>query len=71
MNGTKVAGIILLACGTLALAYGGFSYTKSENEVELGPLSLEVRERERVNVPVWLGVALIVVGGSLLVVRRS
>lgn len=66
MSGTKIVGIVLLVCGTLSLAYGGFSYTKSTSEVDLGPVSFEVQERERVNVPVWLGVALIVAGGGVL-----
>ncbi len=66
MSGTKIVGIVLLVCGTLSLAYGGFSYTKSESEVDLGPVSFEVQERERVNLPVWLGVAFIVVGGGVL-----
>lgn len=67
MNGVKIVGIALLVLGALALFYGGFSYTKSESEVDLGPVSFEVQERERVNLPVWLGVGLIVVGGGLLV----
>lgn len=67
MNGTKIAGIALLVLGTLSLAYGGFSYTKSESEVDLGPVSFEVQERERVDLPIWLGVGFIVIGGGLLV----
>jgi hypothetical protein len=68
MNGTKLGGIVLLACGILALAYGGFTYTKETNEVDLGPISFEVKEKERVNLPLWLGVGLAVVGGALLLV---
>lgn len=67
MDKVKMAAVALLVLGTLALVYGGFSYTKSESEVDLGPVSFEVQERERVNLPVWLGVGLIVVGGGLLV----
>lgn len=66
MSGAKIAGIVLLVLGTLSLVYGGFSYTKSESEVDLGPVSFAVQERERVNVPLWLGVGLIVVGGGLV-----
>lgn len=66
MSGAKIVGIVLLVCGALSLAYGGFSYTKSASEVDLGPVSVEVQERERVNLPVWLGVAFIVIGGGVL-----
>ncbi|HSR42555.1 MAG TPA: hypothetical protein VLL48_10290 [Longimicrobiales bacterium] len=68
MNGMKILGIVLLVCGTLSLVYGGFSYTRSTSEVDLGVVSFEVRERERVNLPIWLGVGLTVIGGGLLVV---
>jgi hypothetical protein len=67
MHGAKIAAIVLLVCGTLSLVYGGFSYTKDESQIDLGPLSVEVQERERVDVPIWLGVGFIVVGGGLLV----
>ncbi|MDT8369648.1 MAG: hypothetical protein RQ745_10610 [Longimicrobiales bacterium] len=66
MSGMKIAGIILLVCGTLSLAYGGFSYTKDESHMEMGELSVQVEDRERVDLPVWLGVGLIVIGGGLL-----
>lgn len=62
----KVLGIVLLAAGILALVYGGFSYTRETHEANVGPLSLEVKEKERVNVPLWAGVALSVAGGALL-----
>jgi hypothetical protein len=31
------------------MAYGGFSYTKDTDRVNLGPIHLEVKDRERVN----------------------
>jgi hypothetical protein len=66
MSGQKIAGIIVLVLGALSLAYGGFSYTSGRSHMDLGPLSVQVEERDRVNVPIWLGVALVVVGGGLL-----
>jgi len=62
----KILGVVLLVAGILALVYGGFSYTKETHGASLGPLKLEVQEKERVNMPVWAGVALAVVGGGLL-----
>lgn len=66
MGGTKIIGILLLVAGVLALVYGGFSYTKDSSSVKLGPVELAVKEKERVNVPVWAGVGAIVAGGLLL-----
>ena len=66
MNSTRIIGIVLIAAGALALAYGGFSYTKDTTAVKLGPLELSVQEKKTVNVPVWAGIGAIVVGGALL-----
>jgi TRAP-type C4-dicarboxylate transport system permease small subunit len=66
-NIMRIAAIILIVAGLLGLAYGGFSYTEDKTAVKLGPLELSVKERETVNVPVWVGVGAVVVGGLLLV----
>lgn len=68
MNSTRIIGIVLIAAGALGLAYGGFSYTKDTTAVKLGPLELSVQEKKTVNVPLWVGIGAIVVGGLLLVV---
>ena len=66
MNAIRMLGIALLVAGVLGLAYGGFSYTKDTAAVKLGPIELTVKEKQSVNVPLWAGVASIVVGGVLL-----
>jgi hypothetical protein len=71
MNGQKIAAILLIVAGALALAYGGFSYTKDTHNVDLGPLQMSVDEKEYVNVPVWAGIGAIVAGGLLLVWRNK
>ena len=63
----KIIAILLIVAGALALAYGGFSYTREKTAVKLGSLELKVQEKETVNVPVWAGIGAIVVGGLLLV----
>jgi hypothetical protein len=66
MSGTKLLGAVLLAVGILALAYGGFSYNKQTEDVKLGPIRIEVTDKKRVNVPLWAGVGIAIVGGVLL-----
>lgn len=66
MNGIKLAAVALILAGTLGLLYGSFSFTKETHEAKLGPIELSVKEKQSVNVPVWAGVAAIVVGGGLL-----
>ena len=67
MTSIKIAAIALIVAGLLALAYGGFTYTKDTTAVKVGPLELSVKQKETVNVPVWAGVGAIVLGGLLLV----
>jgi hypothetical protein len=66
MKGTKLLGAVILALGILALAYGGFTYTKDTDKVNLGPIHVEVKDKERVNIPLWAGVGAAIVGGVLL-----
>ena len=66
MNAVKMAGIVLIAAGILGLVYGGFSYTSATHETKLGPIEFSLKEKERVNVPVWAGVGAIVAGGAIL-----
>ena len=66
MNALRIAAIAVIVAGVLGLAYGGFSYTKETHKGQLGPIELSVSEKQTINVPVWAGVAAIVVGGVLL-----
>jgi len=66
----RLAGIILVVLGILAVVYGGFSYTTNDTKAEVGPIKIKVEEEERVNVPLWLGIAAIV-GGAFLWARSG
>lgn len=71
MSPMKIAGIVLIVAGALALAYGGFSFTKETHKAEIGPLKLSVKEKEQVNVPQWAGIGSILVGVVLLVAGKK
>ena len=66
MNPTRLVGLILVVGGALALAYGGFSYTKDSSAVKIGPVELSVKQKETVNIPLWAGIGAVVAGGLLL-----
>ena len=70
MNALKVVAILLMVGGFFGLAYGGFNYTKETHSTDIGPLHLEVKEEQHVNIPLWAGVGC-VVGGALLLVLSS
>ena len=71
MNAIKLVAMFLIAAGALGLLYGGFSYTKETSSANIGPLTLQVKETERVNIPLWVGVGAIVGGIVLLVTARK
>jgi hypothetical protein len=71
MNRMNLLGAVFLGLGILALAYGGFTYTKDTERLEIGPVHLEVKDRETVRIPVWLGIGASVLGGILLANRRT
>jgi hypothetical protein len=62
----RVAGVILIVAGLLALAYGGFGFTRQTHQAQLGPIQLSVSERQDVRIPLWAGAAAIAAGGLLL-----
>jgi multidrug transporter EmrE-like cation transporter len=66
MNPLRIVGIILLVLGIAGFFTGGFSFTKETTKAQLGPLKLQVQEKESVNVPQWLSLGAIVIGGVLL-----
>lgn len=66
MNALKMTAIVLIVAGALALAYGGFTYTRETHDADLGPIHMSVKDKERVNIPMWAGVGAVVLGGVLL-----
>ena len=66
----RMTAIVLLLAGVLGLVYGGFSYTRETHEAKVGPLEISLSETQRVNVPMWAGVALVIAGGGLLLRQR-
>ncbi|OZB36926.1 MAG: hypothetical protein B7X35_10430 [Halothiobacillus sp. 14-56-357] len=68
MDAIRIAAIALIIAGSLGLAYGSFSYTKDTHEAKVGPIELSIKDKQTVNVPVWVGIGAIVLGGVLLLV---
>ena len=63
----KIAAIVLIVAGILALAYGGFSYTRAKKVIDLGPIQATAKTRESVPIPPLLGGAAIAAGVVMLV----
>jgi uncharacterized membrane protein len=70
MRASLVAGIVLIVLGAVVFAYGGFSYTKREKVIDIGPIEATARRRQHVSLPPILGGAA-VLGGIVLIVADS
>jgi hypothetical protein len=66
----KIAAIVLIVAGVLVLAYGGFSYTREEKVIDLGPIEATAKTRETVPIPPLIGGAAIA-GGIVMLVMAS
>lgn len=64
----KLIGILLIVFGLAALASGGFSYTKREKVLDIGPLQASTETRKTIPIAPIAGVAAVVGGIALLVV---
>ncbi len=71
MNTQRLVAIVLIVCGALGLAYGGFSYTKESTALKLGSMELKVQEKETVAVPLIVSAGAIAIGVFLLVGFRN
>jgi hypothetical protein len=71
MNTQTMFAVVLIVLGTLSLGYGGFSYTRETRMADVGALHMSVDEERRVNIPVWLGVGSLVLGGAMLLFGRK
>jgi len=67
MKPAGIIGIILIVIGIIALAYGGFTYTKHEKVLDIGPIQATAEKKETVPFPPILG-GLCLVGGIVLVI---
>lgn len=62
----KILGILLIIGGVIALIYGGFSYSTTKKDVDLGPLQISHKQNHTVPLPPVLGAVAIVCGGALV-----
>lgn len=66
MRWIAVVGVVLVVAGIVSLAFGGFTYTREETVLKVGPLEVEAEQRKRFPISPLAGGAM-VVGGLILV----
>ena len=67
----KLAGIILIVLGALALAYQGIRYTTREKLIDLGSIEVTASERKNIPLPPIVGGIALVAGIALVLVDRK
>lgn len=70
MKPVGIVGVILIAIGIIALAYGGFNYTTREKVIDAGPLQVSADKEHHIPFsPVLGGICL--VGGIVLLLAAN
>jgi len=69
----RMAGIVLIVLGVLALAYHEFTYTETKKDAQIGTLTIQHNETESVPLPPIVGGIFIAAGVAALFVgsRRN
>ena len=68
MKPISMLGIVLAVFGALALVYQGFSYTRRERVLDVGPVHATADERQHVFLPPIVGGLVLTGGVALLLV---
>jgi hypothetical protein len=73
MNAMRIAGVVLVAVGIVALVFGGVFWTDRDTVIDAGPLEVTTEQREGLALPPVVGGIALVAGIVLLVLpsRRS
>lgn len=69
-DGARLLGFVLLILGIISLAYSGITYTRREKVVDLGPIQVESKTKERIPLPPILG-GIALAGGLVLLLSSS
>jgi uncharacterized membrane protein HdeD (DUF308 family) len=67
----KIAGIVLIVLGVLALAYQGIRYTTREKLIDIGPLKVTASERKTIPLPPVVGGIALVAGIALVLANQK
>jgi hypothetical protein len=66
----KIVGILLIVIGLTAAVWGGFTYTKREKLVDIGPIEATRTTERHIPIPPIVGVVTLVAGVVLVAVGR-
>jgi uncharacterized membrane protein YidH (DUF202 family) len=67
----KLAGIVLIVLGVLALAYHGIRYIDRDKLIDIGPLKVTTSVKKTIPLPPVVGGLALVAGIALVLVDRK
>ncbi len=70
MKPLMLVGIVLVALGAVGLLYGGLTYTKNKESVDLGVVDLSISEKERLTIHPAIGGVLLIAGVAVVAASR-
>jgi hypothetical protein len=65
-----ILGVVLIAVGVVGLIWGGITYVKDRDTVDLGVAEITVQEKETVPIPPLVSGLALVAGTAVLLVGR-
>jgi len=68
MKPAGIVGIILIIIGIVSLVYGGFTYTKREKVLDIGPITATADREKTIPLSPVVGIAAVAGGIAVLVV---
>lgn len=66
----RAFGMILIVLGIVFLVYQGFTYTKREKVIDIGPIEASADREKHVPIPPLVGGAVLVAGVLMVVMDR-
>jgi hypothetical protein len=67
INVAMLIGIVLIVAGGIGLALKGFSYTREDQILDIGPIEATAETQENVAIPVWISGIVLGLGVVILV----
>jgi len=67
----KILAIALIVLGSLALAYQGFTYTKTDQVAKIGSLEITADTQKTIPISPIVGIVAMVAGGAILFRGRN
>jgi hypothetical protein len=68
MKPIAILGIVLVACGLIALVYQGFTYKSRDTIIDMGPIHATADREHTLPVSPLVGVVAVIAGVGLVVV---